>query len=760
MNNDQLATNSVPHGWKHDVMALLIIAAMWLVFFWPLFTPIAAQRVQLEPGDFTLQFLTFRQLGLNELRQGRWPLWLPCIDSGYPYFADPQAASFYPPTIINWGVHLFTGTPTFSIEALELEAALHVLLAAVTAYGFLRGEVRSRLAALIGALAFSFGGYLLSYPMLQLAILETAAWLPAILWALRRVTTRGDVRSVILAGLLFAMCALAGHPQTLVMIAYVAVAYFVFCVWRTRLHLRRVILLLGATGVLALLLSAIQLLPTLEFMRLSSRAELTVDTAGTGFPFSDVAQFIAPGSISRYSPLYIGLLPLALAVFAIGTASVSCARTLSMRLAQTSMSGPPAAPDESGWKPRLRGGVNVARRFIAGQTTHRGTASSPNRVTHSQPERSARILFWSCVAVVALLISFGNRTPLFEALYTFAPGFRLFRDQERHALIVVWALSLLAAYGSDVLFQSVSQSMRRWLPIAALIIVAIDLAANTRSVNWVPAYDPFPAQAALTAIKADAAAGTPVANAPAANPDFRLHNEQRLLGHAACMAGLNEVGGITPIHIAAYQDFIKQVPREVRWQILNVRYVVTWRSALDGHLGQPIDSTLLQQQGEGKDATYVYRLAEDHPRAWIVHEVAVKADRTSIYAALGEPEFNVRRTALTQSPIEVVPNQALEPISITRLDPDHITAEATLTTPGLLVLSEVNYPGWTAAVNGVEQSVIEVDGAIRGVVLGTGQSHVDMTFQPMSLQVGGGASVLALLICVGGWIGSRRRRRD
>ncbi len=189
---------------------------------------------------------------------------------------------------------------------MELEAALHVLLAAVAAYGFLRGEVRSRLAALIGALAFSFGGYLLSYPMLQLAILETAAWLPAILWALRRLVARGDVRSVIVSGLLFALCALAGHPQTLVMIAYVAVTYFAFCAWRAHLPLRRAVFLLGATGVLALMLSAIQLLPTLEFMRVSSRVELTAETAGTGFPFSDVAQFIAPGSVSRYSPLYIG----------------------------------------------------------------------------------------------------------------------------------------------------------------------------------------------------------------------------------------------------------------------------------------------------------------------------------------------------------------------------------------------------------------------------------------------------------------------
>ncbi|MBI5564498.1 MAG: YfhO family protein [Chloroflexi bacterium] len=693
MNNDQLATNASQSDRRLDIAALLVIAAVWLVFFWPLFTPVETQRVQLEPGDFTQQFLVFRQFGLDELRQRRWPLWLPCIDSGYPYFADPQAASFYPPVVLNWAVHVLSGSRTFSIGALELEAALHVLLAALTAYGFLRGEARSRGAALLGALAFSFGGYLLGYPVLQLAILETAAWLPLVMWSMRRLAVRGDARSVVVAGCVWAIGALAGHPQSLVMMGYAGVAYFAFGAWQGRLRARRAVGLLSTTALLALLLSAIQLLPTFEFMRLSSRAELSLDAAGTGFPVSDLVQLVAPGSVSRYSPLYIGLLPLALVAFAIGTAIVK-------------------------------------------------------RVRRDARASSAHIGLWAGVALVALLISFGNHTPVFSALYYLAPGFRLFRDQERHALIVVWALSVLAAYGADGLWTASAQSLRRWVSIGFVVIVVIDLAANTRSVNWVPMYDPFPAPAALMALEADALSDT----------IFRLHSEQRLPGHAACVAGLSEVGGITPIHIAAYQDFIKQVPREVRWSLLNVRYVVTWRSALDGHLGQPIESALLWQQGEGSDAAYVYRLAAEHPRAWIVHEVIVKADRGAIYAALGEPDFNPRRTALALAPIEVVPNQVVEPIQITRLEPNQVIVEATLTTPGLLVVSEANYPGWMATVDGVGQPVIEVNGAFRGVALKTGTSRVQLTFQPVSLWVGGAISTLALLGCIAGLIWQRGRK--
>jgi hypothetical protein len=350
---------------------------------------------------------------------------------------------------------------------------------------------------------------------------------------------------------------------------------------------------------------------------------------------------------------------------------------------------------------------------------------------------------------VALLISFGNQLPLFGVLYWLAPGFRLFRDQERYALVVVWALSLLAAYGADLLFFSLSQSARRWLPAALLLIVIVDLAANTRSVDWVRPYDPFPAQAALTTIQTDAAGGS----------TFRLHNEQRLPGHAACMAGLDEVGGITPIHVGSYQDFVKQVPREVRWRLLNVGYVVTWRSVLDDHLGQPVDAALLAQQGDGKDAIYTYRLNEDHPRAWIVHEAVANADRAAVYAALAAPDFDPRRTAYVPAPIAVVANQAVEPASIAASRPDWLAVDASLATPGLLIFSEVNYPGWRASVNGAPAPIVEVNGLLRGVVLPGGQAHVELTFQPISLWIGLALSIAGMAACFSVCVISRNAAR-
>ncbi len=747
MNLKQFTLNKLAHGRGRDAIALLVILTVWLLFFWRLFTPVEADRVQFTSGDFTSQFLAFRRFGLSELQQGRWPLWMPCVDSGYPYFADPQAASFYPPALLNYAGHLISSTPEFSVSALQLEAALHILLAALFMYVFLRGEVRSRTAAMLGAMVFAFGGYLTGYPVLQLAILESAVWLPLALWAARRLAGRRDWRSAVLLALPLALSVLAGHPQTYTLSWYLTGIYFLYRVWRERSGWRRPLVRFAAAIALALMLSAVQLVPTFEFMRLSTRVDLPYTVAGVGFPLSDVWQMIVPGALSHFSPLYIGLLPLGLVVFAVGA-------------------------------------------YVIG------------RKGNSRLLVGLDVPFWLIVALIGLLISFGSNLAIFDGLYWFMPGYRVFRDQEREALIVSLALAVLAAEGADVLLHSLSRQLRVWLrrevrwllalvallsvaavaqvylsaqngsrewanqtALAALLlalttgllalrayrparllwwaalivgVVTLDLVTINRTVNWVAPYDPFPSQPSIAAIRADAR-----------NTDvFRLHNEQRLPGNATCMAGLNEVGGVTPIHVGAYQDFITQVPREVRWQLLNVRYVVTWRSVLDDHQGQPVAATLLDRQGEGEDAVYTYRLSEDHPRAWIVHEVVVNTERDMIYTALAAPDFDPRRMAYVPNSIGVVANQAIEPVSIVTSQPDRLVVHADLTTPGLLVLSEINYPGWTAQVNGTPASIVEVDGLLRGIALPGGSAQVEMFFQPASLVVGGMMTMLGVVLWI------------
>jgi hypothetical protein len=63
-------------------------------------------------------------------------------------------------------------------------------------------------------------------------------------------------------------------------------------------------------------------------------------------------------------------------------------------------------------------------------------------------------LFWLAVALFALIMSFGRGTALYDLFYNLAPGFSLFRGQERAAYLVAVSASILAGLGAAAIFQS------------------------------------------------------------------------------------------------------------------------------------------------------------------------------------------------------------------------------------------------------------------------------------------------------------------
>jgi len=67
-------------------------------------------------------------------------------------------------------------------------------------------------------------------------------------------------------------------------------------------------------------------------------------------------------------------------------------------------------------------------------------------------------------------------------------------------------------------------------------------------------------------------------------------------------------------------------------------------------------------------------------------------------------------------------------------------------------LSELFYPGWRASVNGRPARIYEVDGALRGVVVNAGESHVALAYAPGWLTAGAVLTLAAfggtLLGCV------------
>ena len=304
-----------------DVRAIAALVILWLLFFWRLFTPIASDQVSLAKGDFSGQFVAFGAYQYQRLSQGEIPLWNPYNNGGLPFIADTQAAVFYPPRWLTIGLSSLGGG--WSYNALQMEMTLHVLAYTLLMYLFVRrltlADPRSHLAAFCAAVIIGYGGYTTSYPLLQLAVLEAAIWLPLAALGVLEATRGRRIapRFLALAGFSLGISWLAGHPQTSWFLTYFAAAYFAYRSYALRLGWRVFLAGLALLAAIAFGVTAVTLLPGLEYLLLTAREELGFAAKGNGFPIRDLVQVVFPGSVSQWSPLYVGLPALFFAAVAV-----------------------------------------------------------------------------------------------------------------------------------------------------------------------------------------------------------------------------------------------------------------------------------------------------------------------------------------------------------------------------------------------------------------------------------------------------------
>jgi len=755
-----------------DGLAILLLLLATIAFYWRLLTPSAANRATFPlRGDFVDQFYAFARYRAQELWAGRLPLWNPYTYAGHPFIADVQSAVFYP---LSW-VTTFLAGPSYPLLALELEAIAHIFLAGALTYAFARVQFEenqappsgtagrlsgpgsdrkpqgapdfalgNRFAALLSALVFSFGGYLTSYPTQQLAILETEVWLPAILLCVLLATRPAAsgwsrLAATVGGGLLLGISVLAGHPQSASFVLYGVGLYLLFRLYEVYRSAglsaaRRLLWIPFLLAAFAAGLAAVQWLPTLEFMRLSTRASMSYDTASGGFSPQDILQILLPGSVNPVSPMYIGVLPLVLAVLAV-----------------------------------------------------RG-------------RQSREVLFWAFLAGAALLVSFGGHTFVYSILYHAAPGFGLFRDQERAVFLASFAAAQLAGYGAlalagqvrpggarrtavvllviagavgfllaladlwnassgklgsqlnilafallmlllcSALFAACSLGVQgRTLQAAAIALVVLDLF----TVNWqnnlqLPQANsaPDPLSALTQPLQERQGQG-------------RVYNEFRLPLNYGCAVGVEDINGASPLMLATFDQLRTRLPKERLWQLLNVRYWVTWNPKY-----QAAGSRLLAAT---KDS-YLYELPAPLPRAAVLYGARVELTDDAALDLLASSQVDLSRlVVLAEDPGLALPQYggAPTPATYTMVNPERLEIDVENPQPGILLVSDLYYPGWQARVDGRPAPILRADVALRAVALPAGKHHIEMAFVPGSLRVGAAISLATLALALALAIGAR-----
>ena len=356
---------------RRDALALLILAIITLVFFWPLL--LQGRWLPQGGGDLVSFLWPQYHFAAESIKSGSIPVWNPYLYSGAPFLADNQSGVLYPINLL-----AFLIFPSVTYQVMEGLVIFHIWLAGACMYAGLRlwpltprpplpnsksefgrggsptpnpspenDEAIFRGGALLGAVAFMFNDVMITH-IGNLNLLAAAAWLPLVLALLARGLARGSVRPTVLSGVVFAIALLAGHAQ---MTAITLIGMAVVAAWqilrrvtaltderRHRLKstadnesrlkadsLGRVLLLSMLALIVAFGLSAAQLLPSLEMTQYSLRAGLSYEEATAySLPPIALASTFSPllfgrgasafiGSWQRVETTFIGVIPLLLA---------------------------------------------------------------------------------------------------------------------------------------------------------------------------------------------------------------------------------------------------------------------------------------------------------------------------------------------------------------------------------------------------------------------------------------------------------------
>ncbi len=152
------------------------------------------------------------------------------------------------------------------------------------------------------------------------------------------------------------------------------------------------------------------------------------------------------------------------------------------------------------------------------------------------------------------------------------------------------------------------------------------------------------------------------------------------------------------------------------------------------------------------------------PRAFMVYDVRVMTGEQALIAEMNREEFDPAGTAL----LETDPGRTLPPVTgipawsaeIREYRNDRIGLAVRTDRDGMLVLSEMYYPGWTATVDGAETPVHRTDYNLRGLFVPAGTHTVEVRFTPAALARGLWITLGTLLLCAAGIVLPLTQRRS
>ena len=152
--------------------------------------------------------------------------------------------------------------------------------------------------------------------------------------------------------------------------------------------------------------------------------------------------------------------------------------------------------------------------------------------------------------------------------------------------------------------------------------------------------------------------------------------------------------------------------------------------------------------------------------AWFVDKISYVDNANEEIDAVGK--LNLRHEAVADKKFEAqlgkaTPETSTDLITLKAYEPNHLVYNVTSKNGGIIVFSEVYYPGWTATVDGQQAELGRANYILRALNVKPGKHEVVLDFHPASLRKTEGIAyasygVLALILALGIFIEWKKRK--
>lgn len=463
---------SLPPLQRPDQFCVLVLLLLPCLFFWPALIGRAVllpldNLLAMQPwrsllpgidpgfvtphnaliGDMIMQNLGWKRFLADQLRHGHLPLWNPFMLGGAPFLAAGQYQALYP-----LGAFFLIMPAAWAYGPYT---ALHLGLAGVFTFAYLRLIGERRPGAMVGAVTFAFCGSLVT-SVLWPQMIGGMVWLPAVLACVELARVR--LLAVVAGAVVIALQILAGHLEISFYVLFTTAAYAVWRLaplfrrgtWRAGLAQTGLLLLMGLLGIG---LAGAQLLPFVEAISRNFRegSATLADVRGWALPLRQLVTFVVPAffgnpSQHQYLNLFSGhLVP-------VGPAA----------------DGTPTSPPQTafwGIKNYVEAASYVG--ILPLLLVPLGFFGRRNRYA----------VFFAGAALMALLLAFG--APLYGLLFRLVPGFSQIHTAFRWVYVYSFAVAVLAAMGTNWLL---GRAERPRLGLSERLYAGLALAAGVGAV--------------------------------------------------------------------------------------------------------------------------------------------------------------------------------------------------------------------------------------------------------------------------------------